>query len=525
MRRTFPLTLSSIGLVAALWGGAADRAHAASDGLQRLALVVGNARLGSQRVLDPAPRDVRAVAAALREAGFLVMQREDLSADALRADLDEFRSRLAPGGIGFIYLSTLGAQLDGQTVLLMRDTRLPDADDATPAQVAAALRRDAVELVEVLHALSGSTAAAPATGPARGPRALVLDAAWRHPLLDRLPLPGLAEPTLPAGVVVLSSQANGQVQLVPLVGALPAAPGAAGAAAQPPRELAATPLARLLVARFATPGLSTAAALRAVRQDLIDGTQGRVTPWLGGSTDEQTLFSEPRPVVAVAAASAPAPDTRTRSAGERGERPVFEPRRNAFGHAEGDTLSFRVIDRLKSDEGEERGLEIVAVEAITAAGGLSANGAALLLDAQGRITRQPRRDGGTSTFSPALEIWWAAPARGQVRPVAFAESIEGPGGGTRVRADWVGSAEVGAPRLLELPAGSFEVLPITSRGTVSEAQASGARVQRKWSRTAWYAPKLGQPVAIDSEDFDPDGKLLKRERIELVHAQTARDAR
>ena len=519
MRRAFHLTLTSTLLVAALWGGAAQ---AASDGLQRLALVVGNARLGSQRVLDPAPRDVRAVAAALREAGFLVMQREDLGADALRADLDEFRSRLAAGGVGFIYISTLGAQLDGQTLLLMRDTRLPDADDASPAQVAAALRRDAVELVEVLHALSGPSAATPANGPTRGPRALVLDAAWRHPLLDRLPLPGLAEPTLPPGVIALSSQANGQVQLVPLVGTLPAS---TGAAAPPPRELAATPLARQLVARFATPGLSATAALRAVRQDLIDSTQGRVTPWLGGSTDEQVSFAEPRPAVAVAAASAAPPDTRTRPAGERGERPVFEPRRNAFGHAEGDTLSFRVIDRLKSDEGEERGTEVVAIEAITAAGGLSANGAALLLDAQGRITRQPRRDGGTSTFSPALDIWWAAPARGQVRQLAFAEAIEGPGGGTRSSADWAGSAEVGAPRLLELPAGSFEVLPITSSGTVSEALPGGARVQRKWSRTAWYAPKLGQPVAIDSEDFDAGGKLLRRERIELVHAQTARDAR
>jgi len=524
MRR--PSILDLVFIAIAAWSS--GPVFAASDGLQRLALVVGNARLGSQRVLDPAPRDVRAVAGALREAGFLVMQREDLGADALRADLDEFRTRLAPGGVGFIYLSTLGAQLDGQTLLLMRDTRLPDADDATPAQVAAALKRDAVELVEVLHALSGT----------RGPRALVLDAAWRHPLLDRLPQPGLAEPTLPPGVVALSSLSMGQVQLVPLVGALPAdstlggTSGGTSSGTTRPRDLAATPLARQLAVRIGTPGLSSAAVLRGLRQDLIEATQGRITPWLGGATDEQVMLAEALPVAAVAAVpSALQTDTRTRPAGdrgERGERPVFEPRRNVFGHAEGDTLTFRLLDRLKSGDGEageERGIEVVAIEAIGGDGSLRANGAELLLDAQGRVTRQRRSDGGTSTFSPALGIWWAAPTRGQVRPVAFAETIDGPGGGTRSSAEWTGAAEVGAARLLDLPAGRFEVLPISSTGTVTETQPGGARVLRKWSRTAWYAPLLGQPVAIDSEDFDADGKLVKRERSELVHAQTARDAR
>ena len=122
-------------------------------------------------------------------------------------------------------------------------------------------------------------------------------------------------------------------------------------------------------------------------------------------------------------------------------------------------------------------------------------------------------------------MWWAAPQSGQRRELAFSETIER-SDGTRVLAQWSGSSEVGALRTLDLPAGRFEVLPVTSRGFVVETNAPGAAAaKRAFTRTAWFAPRLGQPVAIDIEDSDADGKLLRRERIELVHAQTAHDAR
>ena len=48
-----------------------------------------------------------------------------------------------------------------------------------------------------------------------------------------------------------------------------------------------------------------------------------------------------------------------------------------------------------------------------------------------------------------------------------------------------------------------------------------ARSSGQWSRTVYYSPKLQHPVAIDVRDVDATGRLLRRERIQLLHAQQA----
>ena len=55
-----------------------------------------------------------------------------------------------------------------------------------------------------------------------------------------------------------------------------------------------------------------------------------------------------------------------------------------------------------------------------------------------------------------------------------------------------------------------------------QMQANGGRLQ--FTRTMWYAPKLGMPVVIEIEDNDEAGKPLRRERIEPTLAQQARTA-
>ena len=106
-------------------------------GRQRLALVVGNGTLGTRPALASAPRDAQAVAAALRAAGFVVMAREDLSAADLRASLAELRERLQPGGLGFVYITALAAQVNGQNLWLPREAPLDGA--LPPAQLAQGL--------------------------------------------------------------------------------------------------------------------------------------------------------------------------------------------------------------------------------------------------------------------------------------------------------------------------------------------------------------------------------------------------
>jgi hypothetical protein len=807
--------------------------EALGPGRQRLALVLGQGKAGNRVVLDSASRDAQAVSALLRRMGFVVMVREDSTAAQLRLAVAEFREKLQPGGIGMIYATGLGTQIEGQNLLLARDATLDET--AEPAKIAAAVRAASLPVSELAEALM--------TG-LDSPRMLVVDAAYAHPALARLPAKGLGEMRLPPGLVALLGNGLNAVREVPAVAPLPDPPP------EDPRQIAASGFARVFVATASTPRLSGPQTLRVVRRALHEGSAGQWSPWLGGEGNDKEELAEatlldalfprtpeewarelakkgaqsalrnaggpgmavrpgeqavgevlrqpvaggnsspvgpatpetpsnatrnaspggegpaepndpmsrrPRPglgetaqqagsaasnvgkalttaasvggtvasvaagvagtaVVAkaveasaavsaaqaavgtvtslasnaaalasrliptgggttgtasaaaestsatavrassavgqasrvaaatptlpaaapaapvapaapaavtvapppVAAAAAPAPmaataaptapaaptpgvpaaappagmpaanagtvpqqappagatsastaaarpanaaapaagrageqsvadilnqappnagtaaaaaegarrsptgpaptDGRTTRQAEGGERPAWHPRTNRFGHAEGDTLSWQVTDTWK---GETRETFVASIEEVLSDGQILANGQQLQMDAQGRHKLRRGRDGSESRFEPHEDLWWADAKRGQSRDLAYTETFRR-ADGVRGTTEWKGSAKVGAPRTLETPAGSFEVLPIESSGWATETLANGLRTQTKFSRTVWYSPKLGHPVAIDLHDADRVGKMLRRERVELVHQQTQR---
>ncbi len=244
-------------------------------GRQRLALVVGNGKLAGRDVLDSAYRDSRAVAAALRAGGFIVMAREDLTGRDLRASLLEFRSRLQPGGIGFVYIAALGAQLDGQNLLLPRELDLSGLADGP--SVAAQLKAGGVPLAEVVDALMSTP---------DSPRLLVVDAAYRHPALALLPTAGLGAQALPPGMMALFGHALHGVQEVPAVAPLGDNPP------DDPRELAASTFGRVLVGAMLTDRIKPADMLRRTRSALFDASGGEFAPWLGGDTASDETFAE-----------------------------------------------------------------------------------------------------------------------------------------------------------------------------------------------------------------------------------------
>ncbi len=94
----------------------------------------------------------------------------------------------------------------------------------------------------------------------------------------------------------------------------------------------------------------------------------------------------------------------------------------------------------------------------------------------------------------------------------------------RGQIDWRGSSQVGSLRQMETAAGDFDVMPIKSTGQAIDTPVSGPVSKLQFTRTVWYAPKLGMPVVIEIEDNDEAGKPLRRERVELTHAQQARTA-
>jgi hypothetical protein len=133
---------------------------------------------------------------------------------------------------------------------------------------------------------------------------------------------------------------------------------------------------------------------------------------------------------------------------------------------------------------------------------------------------QQSPDGSVAQFEPHQDLWWSKPQPGQSRDVRFVESFRR--GRVSGQTEWKGSASVGRARMLQTPAGEFEVLPIETSGWYYETLANGVRNSGQFSRTVWYSTKLGHPVQIDIQDADRLGKLLRRERVELTHAQLGR---
>jgi hypothetical protein len=222
-----------------------------------------------------------------------------------------------------------------------------------------------------------------------------------------------------------------------------------------------------------------------------------------------------------AAASAPAAqvtDGRTERAPGRGERPVFQTRSNSFGHAEGDVLSYERVDTRKD---EVLASYVIAIDKIEDTGVLRANGGLWLLDPEARPVLVKAEDGSETRFEPAETWWWARPRAGDARAVQFTEVyLRADKSGGRIA--WRGQAQVGTPRVLEVQAGEFEVLPIRSTGQGTDTPEGKPARTLTFSRVVYFAPKLGVPVAVDIEETDAGGRAIRRERIELTHAQQSR---
>jgi hypothetical protein len=224
-----------------------------------------------------------------------------------------------------------------------------------------------------------------------------------------------------------------------------------------------------------------------------------------------------------AAASAASPalkpvDGRTERAPGQGERPVYQTRANSYGHAEGDVLSYERVDTSKD---EVLASYVIAIEKIVDSGALQANGGLWQLDPEGRPVGMKSEDGAETLFEPAEAWWWARPRAGEARAVQFVENYLR-ADKSKGRINWRGQAQVGSARVMEVQAGEFEVLPIRITGQATDTPEGKPAVQMLFTRVVYFAPKLGVPVAIDIEDNDAGGRPLKRERIELTHAQQSR---
>lgn len=451
----------------------------------------------------------------------------------------------AAGVAGSVAATAATLVVASQVAQAMAGTQAAVATVSTATSVAGAVGSAASNLVSRLSAAGGEQPAAAAAQSVSSPGASALRAtatpsvaapaaAAAVPAAITAPGTAAAAATPGAATVGATTAAAGELATA---GALPAGTSAAAAAAMPAAAAPGTAAAGVTGSvpgsvpgsvTGAVPGTAAGPVLGAAATALPAGTAGTA-----GATGAAATPASPASPTASGNGAAPGVQDAARSSagataadaarpvrGDNGvERPGWAPPRvNEFGHAEGDTLTYQVTDTWR---GELQGSYVQQIDQVLPDGGLSGNGAQMTMDPQGRLRSLRNADGSLSQFEPYQDLWWSDPQVGMRRDLNFIEKIQRPGAtpGTRT---WEGSARVGRAETVRTPAGEFEALPIESSGWFSERLQAGAPATGRWSRTVWYSPKLGRPVAIDIQDLDRAGRMLRRERVELLHAQSQR---
>ena len=97
---------------------------------QRVALVIGNNNYqGVMSKLSNPVNDAKSIRDILSSRGFDVIYREDVSKKSLRDSLGKFYSKISKGGVGMLYFSGHGLEVDGQNYLIPVDANIKAKSD------------------------------------------------------------------------------------------------------------------------------------------------------------------------------------------------------------------------------------------------------------------------------------------------------------------------------------------------------------------------------------------------------------
>jgi hypothetical protein len=258
--------------IAVVISGFASAVHALDA--PRVALVLGNGAYPS-RLANPV-RDAQAVAVVLRSLGFEVMERRDLSRDAMLRAVVEFEDRISgKNALAFVFYAGHAMQLDGESMLLPVDTEVSGARDA---------RVTAVPLDRVVKSLMRAKPAA---------AIVVLDACRDNPFA-----PAVSGGKRGLAGLLSSSPSNLMLQYA-------TAPGQIAADEQPGSRH--SPFTTALLEHLGTAGVDIHEVFRRIRRDVQASTakQGQQQqPWESTSLTMPIVLS-PRRAVAGNAANEP----------------------------------------------------------------------------------------------------------------------------------------------------------------------------------------------------------------------------
>ena len=254
-----------------LWTGAASAQQE-----NRVALIIGNGAYQNAEALKNPLNDARAMAKVLRESGFEVILRENVTRHALSAALREFSGKLVPGGVGLFYYAGHGIQARGLNYLIPIDAMLSSEDE---------LKYETIDVNDVLGRLD----------EARTRLSLViLDACRDNPFARRFRSTGrgLAQTDAPRGTVI----------------AYATAPGDTAADGDGDNGLYTAELLKAI----AVPGLKLEEVFKRTIDGVARASANKQTPWVSSSFRGDFVFKatvaaapppQPRPAPAPSATS------------------------------------------------------------------------------------------------------------------------------------------------------------------------------------------------------------------------------
>lgn len=238
----------------------------------RIALVIGNANYGTDRLDNPV-NDATDVAEALEDLGFEVTLLLNRNLRDMENALEDFSQQLREGSVGAFYYAGHGVQVEGENYLIPLNAKLERQND---------VRYDALPLGKVLNVMEESESTV---------NIVIVDACRNNPFLRRWrsrdrtlsSSRGLAVEIPPEGTVISFATAPDDV----------ASDG----------EGRNSPYTASLLQHIDTEGADIVDVIRLVRADVWQETEGRQLPWhqesiIGSFSLNPSSNNEASPVVA-----------------------------------------------------------------------------------------------------------------------------------------------------------------------------------------------------------------------------------
>ena len=425
---------------------------------QRLALVIGNGAYRDSPLPNPV-NDAADMAKVLEASGFTVLRRENATLREMHLALREFGDRLGRQATGLVYFAGHGMQVRGRNYLLP-----VDADIAREDEVAFA----ALDLGAVMEKLDS----------AKNPvNIVVLDACRDNPFGARLhaSAKGLAPVDAPPGTFIAYATAPGST----------AADGAG-------RNGLYT---HHLVRQIERPGIAIEEVFKAVRAAVRAESKSLQVPWESTSLESAFYFRQ-RPPEPVSVAAKP-PESKGASAPRGRTAALSAP--PAF--SVGDRWAYRVVNLLDASERKTQ----LSVKEIRGDEIHFANGN--VADAVGNNMRVMRPGGRVETYQPSNYFYVFPLKAGNHYSFKVLQQIEGRHTDLAVKLKVVGEEEV------DTPLGKMRTLRIERESRWKERERPNAGV-RNW--TYWYNGSVKRFVLAEDTNVTAEGKVLSRERYELV---------